>query len=130
MTTDVRSERPTLLDGWRNTPMWFKPIIGVWSLNHVLGLVIFLTGLSVFGLSVPPPASIADVVIRLILAALSVGMLAALVGTVTDIYATPEGQRTQKIRSLAIGLGLIALCVMFFAATLVRLGSNVFNRAY
>ena len=36
--------------------------------------------------------------------------------------------RRHKMRSIAIGLALIALVVLFYVATLVRLGGNVLNR--
>ncbi len=38
-------------------------------------------------------------------------------------------RKRQRARSLALGLGLTALAVLFFLVTIVRLGSNVFNRA-
>lgn len=41
---------------------------------------------------------------------------------------TPEQQRRQRIRSIAIGLGLAALAVIFFLVTIIRLGGNVANR--
>jgi hypothetical protein len=37
-------------------------------------------------------------------------------------------QRRQRARSIAIGLALAALVVLFYVATLVRLGGNVLNR--
>jgi fatty acid desaturase len=39
-----------------------------------------------------------------------------------------ERQRRQRMRSLAIALALAALVALFYAATIVRLGGNVFNR--
>ena len=39
-----------------------------------------------------------------------------------------ERQRRQRMRSLAIALALGALVALFYAATIVRLGGNVFNR--
>ena len=40
-----------------------------------------------------------------------------------------EAQRQRKRRrSIAIGLALAALALLFYVATLVRLGGNVFNR--
>ena len=39
-----------------------------------------------------------------------------------------EWQRRRKMRSIAIGLALAALVVLFYVATLVRLGGNVLNR--
>jgi hypothetical protein len=37
-------------------------------------------------------------------------------------------QKRQRMRSLAIGLALAALVALFYIATLVRLGGDVFNR--
>lgn len=39
-----------------------------------------------------------------------------------------ERRRRQRMRSLAIALALVGLAALFYVATLVRLGSNVFNR--
>jgi hypothetical protein len=39
-----------------------------------------------------------------------------------------ERRRRQRMRSIAIGLGLAALVILFYVATIVRLGGNVFNR--
>ena len=39
-----------------------------------------------------------------------------------------ELQRRRRMRSIAIGLALAALVVLFYVATLVRLGGNVMNR--
>jgi hypothetical protein len=39
-----------------------------------------------------------------------------------------ERQRRQRMRSIAIALALAALVALFYAATIVRLGGNVFNR--
>jgi hypothetical protein len=41
---------------------------------------------------------------------------------------TPEEQRRQRIRSVAIAWFLVALVILFFLVTLVRLGGNVVNR--
>lgn len=41
---------------------------------------------------------------------------------------TPEQLRRQRVRSIAIGLGLAALAVIFFLVTIIRLGGNVANR--
>jgi len=40
-----------------------------------------------------------------------------------------ERQKRQRLRSLAIGLALGGLVLMFYLATIVRLGGNVANRA-
>jgi len=39
-----------------------------------------------------------------------------------------ERRKRQRMRSIAIGLALAALVALFYVATLVRLGGNVFNR--
>lgn len=39
-----------------------------------------------------------------------------------------ERQRRQRARSIAIALVLGALVILFYIATIVRLGGNVFNR--
>ncbi len=39
-----------------------------------------------------------------------------------------ERRRRQRNRSIAIGLALGALVLLFYLATIVRLGGNVFNR--
>jgi hypothetical protein len=39
-----------------------------------------------------------------------------------------ERQRRRRSRSIAIALALAALALLFYVATLVRLGGNVFNR--
>ena len=39
-----------------------------------------------------------------------------------------ERERRRKMRSIAIALALGALVVVFYVATLVRLGGNVLNR--
>ena len=40
-----------------------------------------------------------------------------------------ERSRRRDIRSIAIALALVALVLLFYAATVVRLGGNVLNRA-
>lgn len=42
--------------------------------------------------------------------------------------AEVERLRRQRYRSIAIALALAALVILFYIATLVRLGGNVFNR--
>ena len=39
-----------------------------------------------------------------------------------------ERERQRKMRSIAIALALGALVILFYVATLVRLGGNVMNR--
>jgi archaellum biogenesis protein FlaJ (TadC family) len=41
---------------------------------------------------------------------------------------TPEQEKRRRQRSIAIALALVALIVIFYALTLVRLGPNVFVR--
>ena len=40
----------------------------------------------------------------------------------------PEWERRRKMRSIGIALALGALAVIFYVATMVRLGGNVMNR--
>jgi hypothetical protein len=46
----------------------------------------------------------------------------------TGIVLTPEQKRRQRARSIAIGLALGAIAVLFFAVTIVKLGSGVLTR--
>ena len=46
----------------------------------------------------------------------------------TGIVLTEEQKRRRRARSVAIALTLVALVVIFFAVTLVRLGGNVASR--
>ncbi len=39
-----------------------------------------------------------------------------------------ERLRKQRMRSIAIGVALAALVVLFYVATIVRLGGNALNR--
>ena len=39
-----------------------------------------------------------------------------------------ERNKRRRSRSIAIAVALVALVVLFYVATLVRLGGNVFNR--
>jgi hypothetical protein len=39
-----------------------------------------------------------------------------------------EWERRRRMRSIAIALALVALVIVFYVATLVRLGGNVLNR--
>ena len=45
------------------------------------------------------------------------------------VVLTQEEKRRQRVRSIAIAFALVALAVIFFLVTIVRLGGNVFNRA-
>ena len=42
---------------------------------------------------------------------------------------TPEEQKRQRARSLAIALALGALAVLFYVVTMAKLGPQVLNRA-
>lgn len=57
-------------------------------------------------------------------------MIGAVVADKQDIETPEEAarRRRQRFRSLAIGLGLALLVLLFYAATIVRLGGNVMNR--
>ena len=39
-----------------------------------------------------------------------------------------ERERRRRMRSIGIALALAALVVIFYVATMIRLGGNVFNR--
>ena len=39
-----------------------------------------------------------------------------------------ESERRRRMRSIAIALVLAGLVILFYVATIVRLGGNVFNR--
>ena len=45
------------------------------------------------------------------------------------IRLTPEQLRRRRARSIAIGLALGALVLLFWAVTIVKLGGNVVNRS-
>jgi hypothetical protein len=45
------------------------------------------------------------------------------------IRLTPEQQKSRRSRSIAIALILVALIVMFYLVTIVRLGGNIAERA-
>ena len=47
---------------------------------------------------------------------------------VEGVRLTPEQLRRRRARSIAIGLALGALVILFWAVTIVRLGGNVANR--
>lgn len=46
----------------------------------------------------------------------------------TEPSERDQQQRRQRMRSVAIGLALGALVILFYAATIVRLGPNALNR--
>lgn len=45
-----------------------------------------------------------------------------------DLDLRAERDKRQRLRSVAIAVALVALAVLFFAATIVRLGGNALNR--
>jgi uncharacterized membrane protein len=47
---------------------------------------------------------------------------------VADEKEQAEWQRRRRMRSIAIAVALGLMVVMFYVATIVRLGGNVFNR--
>ncbi|MDX2204820.1 MAG: hypothetical protein NW223_18875 [Hyphomicrobiaceae bacterium] len=47
---------------------------------------------------------------------------------VTEEDGQKEFERRRRMRSIAIALVLAAMVAMFYVATIVRLGGNVFNR--
>jgi hypothetical protein len=52
-----------------------------------------------------------------------------IMATETDgIVLTPEQARQRKLRSRAIGFALVAMVVLFYVATVVKLGPGVLNR--
>ena len=44
------------------------------------------------------------------------------------IVLTPEEEKRRRSRSVALGLVLGALVILFFVITIAKLGGNVFNR--
>ncbi len=42
---------------------------------------------------------------------------------------SPEAQKRQRSRNVAIALGLVVLIVLFYLITIFKLGGNVLNRA-
>lgn len=46
----------------------------------------------------------------------------------TPEQSSAEAARRQRMRSIAIAIALVSLVVLFYAATLIRLGGNVLNR--
>jgi hypothetical protein len=48
--------------------------------------------------------------------------------TMASAPDSEDARRRQRARSVAIGLGLGALVVIFYVATLVRLGPNAFRK--
>jgi hypothetical protein len=46
------------------------------------------------------------------------------------IRLTPEQQRSRRSRSIAIGLILVGMVVLFYLVTIVKLGGNIASRAF
>lgn len=113
----MRNAKLTLLEGWRRSPTWLRTALAAFVTFNTLCVVMVASRLTI------------PIGYKMALFSLAMAVQAALVGTVTDIYAAPEAERAQRIRSLAIGLTLLALVLLFFGATIVRLGGNVANRA-
>lgn len=49
-------------------------------------------------------------------------------GDENKIVMSDAEKRRQRMRSIAIAFGLVALAVLFFLVTVVRMGANVVNR--
>ncbi len=47
----------------------------------------------------------------------------------TDVEIEAVRAKRQRMRSIAIAVGLLLLVVLFYAATIVHLGGNAINRA-
>lgn len=114
MTPTLR--RPSLGEGWRATPAWMRVVLGLVVAVAVAGAI----GLLLIGLS--PVVWVVTVLVATV-------VLHAFIGTVTDAFAAPEPERGRKLRSLAVAAALLLMIAAFFAASIVRLGGNVFNRA-
>ena len=72
------------------------------------------------------PVALGPAVVLAVLA----GAAWLLVETIVVAFTSdgPSGGSERRARSIAIALALAGLAVLFYVATLVRLGSNVFNR--
>jgi hypothetical protein len=46
-----------------------------------------------------------------------------------EVSLTPAEAKRQRMRSIAIGLALGFMAILFYAATIIRLGGQVANRA-
>lgn len=110
------ARQATFLTGWRQSPGWVRITLLAILAANVAGIIWLAATVAM------APMAWALVLV------LNTFIVFALLGTVTDVFAAPPEARTQKIRSLAIGIGLMVLVITFFAATLIRLGGNVFNR--
>lgn len=117
--TPSMRRKPTLREGWAATPTPVRMGLAGLGLVNVAVLAYLL-------LSQGP------IHVGVLALGITIGIITtvAIVGTVLDIYASPADVRGQKWRSLAIGICLLAMVGMFFAATIVRMGANVMNRPY
>ncbi|MEO9808447.1 hypothetical protein [Roseibium sp.] len=50
-------------------------------------------------------------------------------GDENGIKLTVEQQKRRRSRSIAIALSLVALVVLFYVVTIVKMGPEIFNRA-
>ena len=108
MDSSVVSAEDASLTGWQDRG---------WLIGSALGAAVG-TALTAIGL-------------RFWVAIMVGGLLFAAGGVVSTRAALArldEATRRRHTRSIAIGLILTALVVMFYAATIVRLGGNVMNR--
>lgn len=49
-------------------------------------------------------------------------------GAERDLSSRAERDKRQRMRSIAIAVALIVMAVLFYAATIVRLGGHALNR--
>lgn len=61
--------------------------------------------------------------------AVMVGLFFMADHTIRSVKGLDEAKRRERTRNLAIALALAGMVVLFYLATIVRLGPNVFNRA-
>jgi phage terminase Nu1 subunit (DNA packaging protein) len=45
------------------------------------------------------------------------------------VALTPDQKRRQRLRSIAIAAALVAMVVMFYVMTMIRIGGNIANRS-
>jgi uncharacterized membrane protein len=60
--------------------------------------------------------------------AVVVGLVFMIDHQIRSMKGLDEARRRQRTRNLAIALALAGMVVLFYLATIVRLGPNVFNR--
>jgi hypothetical protein len=63
------------------------------------------------------------------LVAIAVGLFFMLDHNIRTMSGLTEAKRRERTRNLAIALALGGMALLFYLATMVRLGPNVFNRA-